>query len=161
MTIAWPLRIYYDRNCPLCARELHALSDHDVLGRLELVDCSPAGFCDEDLERAGITPRQAMNLIQARDAEGRWIHSVAVFEAAYGAVGLERMARMWAHPWLRPVWDAIYPWVARHRMRLSALGLDRPFGWLVRRAAARAATRTRGCVDSEQLCQLPGPRHDP
>lgn len=157
MTIAWPLRIYYDRSCPLCARELHALSDHDVFGRLQLVDCSPTGFHDEDLDRAGITPAQAMTLIQARDADGRWIHSVDVFEAAYGAVGLQRLAQMWAHPWLRPVWDAIYPWVARHRMRLSALGLDRPFGWAVRRAAARAAARSRACADG--ACALPDTGH--
>ena len=154
MNITWPLRIYYDRNCPLCRRELHALTDNNVHGRLELVDCSPAGFRDEALEQAGITPQQAMTLIQARDANGRWIHSIAVFEAAYGAVGLERMARMWAHPWLRPIWDAIYPWVARHRMQLSALGLDRPFGWLMRRSAERAAKRARACAAGQ--CALPG-----
>lgn len=158
MNIAWPLRIYYDRNCPLCRRELHALSDNDVFGRLELVDCSPAGFRDEALEQAGITPQQAMTLIQARDAEGRWIHSVAVFEAIYGAVGLHGMARVWAHPRLRPVWDRLYPWVARYRMPLSRLGLDRPFEWLVRRAAGRAAKRARACA--AEHCSLPANAHE-
>jgi predicted DCC family thiol-disulfide oxidoreductase YuxK len=157
VNIAWPLRIYYDRRCPLCERELRALFDNDVQGHLLLVDCSPPDFHDAALEQAGITPQQAMTLIQACDAQGHWIHSVAVFEAAYAAVGLDRMARMWAHPLLRPVWDAVYPWVARHRMRLSALGLDRPFGWLVRRSAQRAAVKARAC--SAGSCALPPSAH--
>lgn len=147
MSIAWPLRIWYDRSCPLCRAELHGLADYDARGRLELVDCSPPGFGDAELAAAGVTPARAMAFIHARDARGRWLRGVEVFEAAYAAVGLEGMARTFAHPWLRPLWDRLYPWVARHRQWLSRTGLHRPFGWWVRRAARRAQRRTQACHD--------------
>lgn len=148
MTAAWPLRIWYDRGCALCRRELHALADHDPRGRLHLVDCSAPGFSDPDLEAAGISVQEAMDVIHARDAQGRWLRGVEVFEACYRAVGLEGVARTLAHPWLRPGWDWLYPRIARNRLPLSRMGLDRPFGWLVRRAARRAMLRTQGCADN-------------
>jgi predicted DCC family thiol-disulfide oxidoreductase YuxK len=147
MNVAWPLRVYYDRSCGLCRREMHALAEFDAEARLELVDCSVPGFADADLAAAGIPVAEAMRIIQARDAEGRWLRGVEVFEAAYGGVGLPGVAEMFAHPWLRPLWDRAYPWIARHRYLLSRLGLTAPYGWLVRRAACRASLRSRGCAD--------------
>lgn len=149
-TPAWPLRIYYDAACPLCAHELHALRDHDREGRLELRDCSSPDFRDADLDAAGLTPGLLMRRIHARDADGRWLVGIPVFEAAYGAVGIASVAALWGHRWLRPVWDRLYPWIADHRMQLSRLRLDRPFEWLVRalaRRAARRAERAAACAD--------------
>ncbi len=54
-SIQWPLRIYYDRSCPLCAHEMHALLAHDRLGNLQLVDSSASDFSDADAQAAGIT----------------------------------------------------------------------------------------------------------
>ena len=156
MSVVWPLRIWYDKGCALCRRELHALADHDVLGRLQLVDCSPPGFDDPLLVAAGVTPAQAMDIIHARDAHGRWLSGVDVFVAAYGAVGLHSVAAVMAHPRLRAAWDWLYPHVARNRGWLSRAGLDRPLGWLVQRAAARALKRSRGCA--RQQCDAPEAR---
>ncbi len=158
LTTAWPLRIYYDAQCPLCTRELHALVRHDVRGRLQLVDCSGGDFDDPDASRAGLDAGLLMRRIHAIDATGRWCTGVTVFEAAYRAVGMDTMARTWAHPWLRPLWDRIYPWIADHRMLLSGLHLDGAFGWLVERAARRAARRQvaraeAGCVT--KACAVP------
>ena len=141
MQLAWPLRIYYDATCPLCAREWQALAGHDRAGRLELRDCSAPGYRDDDMDAAHLAPALLMRRIHARDAAGRWLVGVPVFEAAYRAVGIELVATMWGHPRLRPIWDRIYPWVADHRMGLSRLRLDRPFGWLVGWLARRAAGR--------------------
>jgi predicted DCC family thiol-disulfide oxidoreductase YuxK len=156
-TRAWPLRIYYDARCPLCERELGALSRNDVHARLVLVDCSGADFEDADATRAGLGAALMMRRIHARDADGRWLVGIDVFEAAYRAVGLERIARAWGHPVLRPLWRRHYPWVADHRMRLSRLGLDRPLGWLVERIARRAAARacTPGVACVEGACATP------
>gem|GEM_PF-222777 len=149
-TRAWPLRIYYDARCPLCERELGALARHDVHGRLLLVDCSGLDFADADAARAGLAADLLMRRIHACDADGRWLAGIDVFEAAYRAIGLASIARAWAHPLLRPLWDRLYPWIADHRMGLSRLGLDRPFGWLVgqlsRRAAARANAAQARCA---------------
>jgi predicted DCC family thiol-disulfide oxidoreductase YuxK len=40
----YPLTIYYDASCPLCATEMHALKRNDAAGVLELVDCSAPEF---------------------------------------------------------------------------------------------------------------------
>lgn len=155
MNIAWPLRIWYDRSCGLCRTELHALRDHDTEARLELVDCSAPGFADAELDAEGVSAAQAMAWIHARDASGRWLRGVDVFEAAYAAVGLHGMAAAWGHPRLRPLWNRLYPFVARHRQRLSALGLSRPYGWLVRKAAGRAMARSLACTDSRSCRREP------
>lgn len=146
MTATWPLVIYYDASCPLCREEMHALKDHDLSARLALVDASAPGFTDADLAAAGIAQPDLMRLIHARDTAGRWFIGVEVFELAYAAAGLHGIARLWANPRLRPLWNRIYPWIARFRRPLSWLRLNRAYGWLVRRAAARAQARAGACT---------------
>ena len=85
----------------------------------------------------------AMRLIHARDADGRWLIGVDVFEAAYRAAGLELIARVWGSRRLRPLLERLYPWVARHRQRLSRLGFNLlvrlVMGAAIFRASASAA----------------------
>ncbi len=152
MNIAYPLRIYYDASCPLCRTEMHTLKQYDIRQRLDLVDCSPEDFSDEFSGNAGYRRASMMKLIHARDAQGRWLIGVAVFEAAYGATGIIGMEKMWANPVLRPIWDRIYPWIANNRMFLSKLGLTRVFGGMVRRAAKKAAAKSQACAND--MCEL-------
>lgn len=152
MSVAYPLRIYYDASCPLCRTEMHALKQYDTNQRLDLVDCSPLNFRDVFADSAGYCKSDMMRLIHARTADGQWLIGVAVFEAAYGATGIIGMQKMWGNKMLRPLWDCIYPWIADNRMFLSKLGVTRLFGWLVNRAAKRAAVKSQAC--SEDLCGL-------
>jgi hypothetical protein len=64
---------------------------------------------------------------------------VAVFEAAYEAAGFATLARLWGHRRLRPWWDRVYPWVARHRQVLSRLGVQHVFRVLAKYASRRSA----------------------
>ena len=153
MSAAWPLVIYYDASCPLCREEMHALTAYDLQGRLQLVDASPAAFDDEYTRAAGIDHAALMRLIHARDRDGRWYRGVEVFELSYAAAGLGGVAAVWAHPRLRPLWDRLYPWVARFRQPLSRLRLNRLYGALVRRAAARAQRRAGACAAG--ACVMP------
>lgn len=141
------LTIWYDAACPMCRAEMGALGRHAPAGSLRLVDCSPPDFHDADAAAAGYTRADFMRLIHARDEDGRWLVGVPVFERAYRLAGLEGMARLFGYRWLRPLWDRLYPWVARHRMAMSRLGLNAAYGWLVERAARRAARRSRACAD--------------
>jgi predicted DCC family thiol-disulfide oxidoreductase YuxK len=141
----YPLTIFYDRSCPLCEQELHAIRDYDRHGELRLVDCSPPSFHDDAAAAAGISAFDLMHQIHALDAAGRWYRGVDVFVLAYRAAGIEAVARLWAHPRLRPLWDRLYRWVARHRMLLSRLHLNAAFGRLVHFAARRAERRRQRC----------------
>ena len=142
----YPLTIYYDASCPLCAAEMHALRDEDTACRLRLVDCSAPGFDDTALAAAGFPRAELMRRIHAHDAAGEWYSGVDVFVLAYRGAGIEPVARAFAHPWLRPVWNRVYPWIAHHRMSLSRLHMTGILAWFVRRAARRANSRTSRCV---------------
>lgn len=143
--VRFPLTIYYDASCPLCAEEMHAIRDHDRDGRLRFVDCSAADF--DDATTAGVPVSELMRQIHARDAAGRWYRGVDVLVLAYRTAGIEAIARLFEHRRWRPLWDRLYRWTARHRMLLSRLGLNAGFGWLVRRAAAAASRGGRQCRD--------------
>ena len=144
-TVVWPLTIFYDASCPLCREEMHALKACDVDDRLRLRDASAPGFDDARCRGAGVATGELMRLIHAVDGAGRWYRGVPVFELAYGAAGLTSVARWFGHRRLRPLWDRLYPWIARFRQPLSALRLNRVYGAWVRRAARRAQRRTQAC----------------
>lgn len=129
-----------------------ALKKYDTKHRLQLVDCSPIDFSDSFAEDAGYRRKEMMRLIHARDANGYWMIGVEVFEAAYGATGITGMEKMWANPVLRPFWDRIYPWIADNRMFLSRLGITKLFGWMVTRAAKKAAAKSQACAND--MCEL-------
>jgi predicted DCC family thiol-disulfide oxidoreductase YuxK len=134
--IRYPLTVFYDASCPMCANEMQALCEIDPAKRLELVDCSAAGFSDEGFLAEGITRASLMRRIHARDARGRWLVGMDAFEAVYRAAGLEAAARMWANPRLRPLFDRLYPLIARYRQALSQLGMDVLVRRLIRNAAS-------------------------
>lgn len=138
--IRYPLTVFYDASCPMCATEMHALRQRDCHGRLELVDCSAPDFDDTGFLAAGVHRQDLMTLIHAHDAYGRWLIGIDCFEAIYRAVGLDAASRVWGHPLLHPLLRRIYPWIARHRQRLSRLGLHKPIGRLLRTRQCECAT---------------------
>lgn len=127
----FPLTIYYDASCPMCASEMHALKARDRTGRLDLVDCSAADFEPAFVEFDGLSRSSLMARIHARDRDGRWLVGVDVFEAAYRAAGLHRAARLWGSRLLRPFLRFLYPKIADHRRLLSRLGANALVGWLI------------------------------
>jgi predicted DCC family thiol-disulfide oxidoreductase YuxK len=129
--VGYPLTVYYDASCPMCAGEMHSLKDLDAHGRIVLVDCSAPGFRDDALQADGISREAPMRLIHARDANGRWLIGIDCFEAVYRAAGLGRAARVWGSPRLRRALVAIYPWIARHRQLLSRLGINAAIRYLI------------------------------
>jgi predicted DCC family thiol-disulfide oxidoreductase YuxK len=136
-----PLTVYYDKSCPLCATEMGVIEGLDWRGRLHLVDCSAPGFDDRTLAPEGVTRRDLMTRLHARDPEGKWLVGLDAFEAVYGAAGLNGLARFWGSQRLRPVLDRIYPVMARYRQPLSRLGLHRLVNVFMRAAARLAPSR--------------------
>jgi predicted DCC family thiol-disulfide oxidoreductase YuxK len=117
----FPLTVFYDASCPMCATEMNALKRRDADERLILVDCSAADFDESVLAGLPLRREDLMARIHARDAHGRWFSGVEVFEIVYGAVGMDVMAGLWGSRALRPVLDRTYHWIARHRQLLSRL----------------------------------------
>ncbi|RMX08590.1 DUF393 domain-containing protein [Corticibacter populi] len=140
-TVAFPLTIFYDRSCRLCRSEMHNLKLRDQADRLRLVDASQA----EQLAglALGVPQQELLALIHARDAQGRWLRGVAVFEAAYAAAGLDWVARPLRWPVVGPLARRLYPWVARHRNRFPQWLAWLLFEQASRRAARRAVARSR------------------
>jgi len=117
--VRYPLTVFYDASCPLCATEMHALRRRVADGGLELVDCSAPDFDESVLAGVGIKRADLMDRIHARDAHGRWLVGVDVLEAAYAAAGLTPIAAVLGQPRLRPLLDRLYAWFARNRRWLS------------------------------------------
>ena len=131
--MATRLLVFYDRACPLCAAEMDTLKAADHDGLLELCDCSVADFQHPAATAAGITQTQLMNSMHVLEQNGRWHHGVAAFAEIYRGLGITSIARHLQHPWLRPVLNRIYPFVARHRQAFSRLGLERLFARYIER----------------------------
>ncbi len=140
-----PLSIYYDKSCPMCREEIHALKRIDHDNRMVLIDCSTENFSDSHTEAAGIKQEDMLLAMHVRDQDGNWYKAVDAFVQMYGAVGFNNISRMWANKQLRPMWDRLYPVVARNRHILSFFGLHRVASWLIHRSAKRAARRGKSC----------------
>lgn len=141
--------VYYDRSCALCRGEVEALVAAADEGTLRLHDCSRADFRDAAAEHAGIGRGAMLGAMHVRDADGRWHRGVDAFVVMYRAAGLDDLARVWSHPRWKPLWDRIYPTVARNRIALSRFGFPRlvraVIGIMARRAA-RNRCDDRACA---------------
>lgn len=114
----YPLTLYVDRDCPLCAREIRWLERHADPARLRLVDIAAADF---DATAAGRTRAQLQDRLHARTADGQWLIGIDATLWSWRAAGLGRWAAPLAWRPLRPLWRALYGLFARLRPRLHWL----------------------------------------
>ena len=141
MGATYPLTLFYDASCPVCALEMDHLRERDKAARLTFVDISAPGFNPGPYEAT----LESMNAeLHGMCADGRLLRGVLVLRLAYEAVGLGVFWRPTAWWPLRPVFDAGYRWFAGHRREIS-------------RAAAPLinairAWRARGAVRRMQRC---------
>lgn len=114
---AWQIRILYDAECPLCAREGKLLLRLDAgRGRLELEDISAPDF---DASRYGLDPADLEARLHAVLPDGRIVQGVEVLARAYEAVGWGWLAAPARWSGVRPILDRAYLWFARNRLRLT------------------------------------------
>jgi len=133
MSHDFPLTVFYDAACPVCALEMDVLRRRDRCDRLTLVDMSAPGF---DASRYGLVHDDLDAVIHALRPDGTVLRGMDVLRSAYGAAGLGRLLRATRWPLLRPAFDAAYRRFARHRHAISRL-----LGPLIRAARARSARR--------------------
>ncbi len=137
----YPLTLYIDGACPMCAAEARMLASRDRHQRLRFVDIADPAFT-----APGDGPAFAALwlTLHARWADGRWVAGVATFRAAYAAVGLGWLAMPTGWPLVSRIADHLYAAFARRRHALP--------GWLVRGlvAVARAGTDARATAAARQ-----------
>ncbi len=116
MRADYPLTIFYDASCPVCALEMDHLRARDAASRLVLVDMSAPDF---DAARFGLTLPELDAVIHALRPDGSIVRGMAVLRLAYAATGLAWVLQPSAAAPLRPLFDAGYRLFARHRKPIS------------------------------------------
>lgn len=146
--IQWPVRVFYDASCRMCAAEMHNLKVRDVGHRLSLVDCSTPGF-----DRGPAPTAQLMARMHCQDARGAVFSGVEAFRVLYHAVGLDGVQAALANPVVGGIARRLYPWIAAHRQQLPAWLIAPLFERAARRAAMQAAQRAQACQNG--FCEMP------
>ncbi|WP_339540508.1 thiol-disulfide oxidoreductase DCC family protein [Pseudomonas sp. RA_5y_Pfl1_P24] len=114
----WPLTLYFEGECPLCAREIKLLSARAIPDRLLFVDISDAAF---DANALGFTRAQMEASLRARFDDGTWVTGLDATLWSWRAAGLG----IWAAPlsWrlTRPFLNVGYRLFCRWRPHLAWL----------------------------------------
>lgn len=112
----YPLTVFFDRACPICAREIALMKRLDRRRQLAFCDFSTQ---DYDAVSRGFATEDLGAVIHARWADGSVITGVDVFRAMWEAVGLRFLARLSRLSLVEPLVLRAYAWFARNRLRLT------------------------------------------
>ena len=115
----WEIRVLYDGDCPLCAREIAMLERRNTRGALRTQDIAAPDF---DPSVYGLDRERVMARIHGVLPDGRVVEGMEVFRRAYAAVGLGWLLAPSGWPVLGRLFDAAYAWFARNRLRLTGRG---------------------------------------
>lgn len=112
----YPLTVFFDGACPICAREIALMKRMDQQRQLEFNDFSSVAY---DTASIDVSSAELGRIIHARWADGRVISGVEVFRAMWEAVGLGMLARLSRLSLIEPMVLRAYAWFARNRLRLT------------------------------------------
>lgn len=112
----YPLTVFFDGACPICAREIALMKRLDRRRHLTFCDFSRPEY---DAGSTGFAPSELGRVIHARWADGSVITGVEVFRAMWEAVGLGLLAKLSRLSVVEPLVLKAYAWFARNRLRLT------------------------------------------
>lgn len=110
------VEVFFDGQCPLCAREIGMLRRLDKRERIRFVDIAAPGF---DAGTAGLSREALMERIHARLPDGSIVEGVEVFRRLYTTVGFARLVALTRLPRVARLLDLGYGWFAANRLRLT------------------------------------------
>jgi predicted DCC family thiol-disulfide oxidoreductase YuxK len=110
------IQIFYDGHCPLCLAKRDFLMRRDKESVLSFADIRSPDFQSLEIP---VRIEQLEKEIHCIDSDGRILRGMEVIRAAYKAVGIGWLAAPTGWPVLRPMFDALYRWVAKNRHLLS------------------------------------------
>jgi predicted DCC family thiol-disulfide oxidoreductase YuxK len=108
------IKVLYDGECPLCAREIAFLRRRDRRGRIDFEDIAAPGF---DPARYGLDHEAVMSRIHGVLPGGTVIEGVEVFRRLYASVGLGWLVAPTRWPILSGLFERAYRVFARNRLR--------------------------------------------
>jgi len=111
---AFAIKVLYDGDCPLCAREIAFMRRRNRRGLAGFEDIAAPGF---DPARYGLDQYAVMSRIHGVLADGTVIEGVEVFRRLYTAIGLGWLVAPTRWPLLRGLFDRAYRVFARNRLR--------------------------------------------
>ena len=114
----WPLTLYFDGECPLCAREINLLRKRASADRLNLVDISMDDF---QVETTGHSKQTLQDRLHAQFADGQWVTGLDATLWSWRAAGLDRWAVPLTWPALRPLLELGYRLFCQLRPHLTWL----------------------------------------
>lgn len=114
----WPLTLYFDGECPLCAREIKILRRRAIETRLLLVDISRDDF---DAKALGFTLEHMQSSLHAHFADGHWVTGLDATLWSWRAAGLGFWAAPLASRTMRPLLELGYRLFCRFRPHLAWL----------------------------------------
>ncbi|WP_462159874.1 thiol-disulfide oxidoreductase DCC family protein [Pseudoalteromonas sp. GB56] len=120
------LTLFYDGACPLCAREISALKNHDVANTLVLVDINDAEHMSK---YPAVSYDAAYRTLHAIDASGNVLRGLDANVAAWNCVGKMRWLNMLRAPVVRTLADWVYSLFATLR---PIFGAQRCQSWRCR-----------------------------
>ena len=112
----FPLTVFYDASCPVCALEMDTLHERDCDRRLRLIDISAPSF---DANAHGFAQRDLDAAIHAVRPDGSVVRGMEVLRLAYVAGGLGWLLQATRWPLVDRLADAAYRLFARHRHAIS------------------------------------------
>lgn len=112
----WPLTLYFDGDCPLCAREIQLLRRRADPQRLQLVDISVDDF---NASAVGHSKEALQNRLHACFADGQWVTGLDATLWSWRAAGLDRWATPLTWKPLRPLLELGYRVFCRLRPHLN------------------------------------------
>ncbi len=147
----FPLTLFYDGGCPLCAFEMDNLRRRaNVVGGvgvngaaapLVFVDISHPNF---DPSICSASPAQMMTAIHGMRPDSTLVVGVPALRLAYQAVGLGALVAPTGWRWLAPIFDWLYALLARYRQPISRLLSPLITHFEARKAAKRIQACQRG-----------------
>jgi predicted DCC family thiol-disulfide oxidoreductase YuxK len=111
---AFAIKVLYDGECPLCAREISFLRRRNRRGLIAFEDIAVPGF---DARRYGLDQHTVMSRIHGVLPDGAVIEGVEVFRRLYASIGLGWLVAPTRWPLLRGLFERAYRVFARNRLR--------------------------------------------
>jgi len=105
------ITVYFDGECPLCAREVSWMKSKK--GTISYTDITKSDF--SNLEK---TKNELMTEIHAQLDNGEWIYGMDVIRKMYEDVGLGLLVSPTKWPILKTIFDFIYKIFAKYRVSL-------------------------------------------